>query len=174
MKLINNYKEWIKPEWIDWLLTHNGLQLPKDALTNNELENYCSDVGERDDWFVKWGYKTDTVFSDQYKDELFPFDITFPFIPEDTVKWTFMRYTPGQFLPLHSDDIRFKNERRLLMMLQDYEQGHITIHDEQLVKDYKAGDLFHFVKPDAIHGCANIGRSTRLVLSLVVYNKGKQ
>jgi hypothetical protein len=174
LKLLSNHKEWIQPEWIEWLMTHDGRQLPKDSFEENKLDEECGDMGEKTDWFTKWGYKPEMVFCDQYKEDIFPYKLEFPFIPEKIKKWTILRYTPGQFLPLHSDDVRFENERRLWMPLTDYEPGHITVHDETLIKDYQAGDLFHFTNPDAVHGVANIGKSIRLLLSIVVFDEDTQ
>lgn len=168
---LGNYSDWIRQEWLDYFFTHTGREMPKDSFDKGLIEKECADMGEKTDWFTRWGYTPDAVFCEQFKKDITPFDLDFPWIEESVKKWTVLKYKPGQFLPLHRDDVRFHNERRLWMPLTPYDPGHLYVHDGVLIKDWNVGDLFYFSKPDALHGIANVGSSIRLLLSLVVYNE---
>lgn len=169
MKLISNHKEWIDQAWIDYAIDNQGERMPKDYHDSGELEHAIHDVGERMKWFDEWGIDPSTTFLERFDSSNFPFSPDFSFLPEPNIKWGILKYKPGQFMPLHSDDVRFKNERRLWMPLQDYVDGHITLHSGKFITEYSAGDLFWFDDPNAIHGAANISGITRLVFTIVAF-----
>jgi hypothetical protein len=174
MKLLGNYKNWIKQEWIDYCLAHTGQRMPKDYYDSGELEYATHDVGERLEWFHDWGIDPNTTFLERFDSRDIPFNLDFSWLPEKNVRWGILKYKPGGYMPLHSDDVRFKNERRLWMPMQDYVEGHMVLHDGEYFKNWKSGDLFHFENSDAKHGFANISGVTRLVFTIVVFPEDEQ
>lgn len=65
---------------------------------------------------------------------------------------------------MHVDVDKNNKCRRFWIPLQDYESGHILVMEDELVSNYRKGDVFEFDSPLDYHGSANIGMSTRLVL----------
>jgi hypothetical protein len=170
-----NHKDWIDPAWIEWLLTHSGTLLPKDRLENGTLDSLIHDMGgEEFSWFTKYGYDPHSTFCSQFKwsdpPEKFPFKLEFSFIEGVVKRWVIFKYTPGQFVPMHVDDKRFPGERRFIMPLTPWEPGHIMINNNEYIKDYQVGDLLEFDDAEIEHGAANIGKNTRLLLSIISYD----
>ena len=70
--------------------------------------------------------------------------------------------------PFHIDT--FPGEQKVTrywIACEDHEPGHIFMYDNQVLSNYKAGDVFE-ITPGLWHGAANIGFTTKLSLQLVV------
>lgn len=170
-----NYADWIQPAWINWLLTNKGTYLPKDRTDNGTLDGLIADMGKEEmAWFTEYGYDPNGIFCAQFKwsdpPEQFPYTLEFPFVPGVVKRWVIFKYKPGQFVPMHVDDKRFPGERRFVMPLTPWEPGHIMINNGEYIKDYEVGDLLEFDDAEIEHGAANIGKTTRLLLSIISYD----
>jgi hypothetical protein len=189
MKLVKNYKDWIKQEWIDYFLSVDGSCYPRDA--DPEKEPGMVEAG-----ILNRQPGTDIVINDgneswdpqcvcciTYKQEELPFKVKLPFEIEHPHEWFFMKLKPGMMQPIHQDysitgkmyidGVAVSNKNNVLrywMPLQNYKRGHLFFYDDSLFCDYNAGDLFLHEGEDVWHGGGNIGHSTRLTFNLTVYS----
>jgi hypothetical protein len=167
MEYLGNYAELIQPEWIDFLIKNPGQLLPdnRECLLpdfhpqNVEIQSVWSNENK-----PKWN-----VF--EIPD--LPFTIPWPVKLGNNIDWWVIKMSPGQIMPMHEDPCPDVNHlQRYILALQDYEPGHVLIWDNQLVKDYKKGDLFRFKNPMAAHGGCNLSNTVRLLAYLSVYDAG--
>jgi len=100
-----------------------------------------------------------------------PFDIVPPWLTSDDYYWWLVKMHPSQYMNMHEDPDVEKNVIRYWMPWTDYEPGHVFIIDNELITDYKAGDVFAYKRPQAYHGSANIGYTTRYVLQVSEFFK---
>ena len=169
MQLISKNPNFVKQEWIDWCLQNTGQRMPRDYYNAGEIDHAVHDVGERLKWFSEWGIDPMSTFLERFDSSNCPFEPDFSFLGEPNIRWGILKYKPGWYMPLHSDDVRFKNEKRLWIPMQDYVDGHMVMHGGEYFKDWEAGDVYHFTVEDAIHGAANISGVTRLVFTVVIF-----
>lgn len=190
LKLVGNYKDWIKPEWLEYMANTDGSCFPRDADPEEE-EGMVSaaikgeDPGSGDkiaDGEESWD--PNCVCCITYKQHELPFEVEMPFEIEDEYEWFFMKLKPGMMQPVHQDYAEYgkeyvdgvavsnaQNVKRYWMPLQDYKRGHMFYYDNKIVTDYKAGDLFLHDGEDVWHGGGNIGHMTRYTMNLTVYPK---
>lgn len=167
---LGNYADWIKDEWITYLLNNNGKPLPK-AIPEDKVKSTCF-VGQ-DDFHGReeWNFKDTVCYS--YKEEEFPFKITLPAVEDYTdCEWWFVKYNVGKVQPVHQDlpIEEGLNVNRYWMPIQDFKEGHIFWYEDEQVSHYKKGDLFKFHKSDAWHAGGNMGHHTRLVFNFTTWN----
>lgn len=85
--------------------------------------------------------------------------------------WWAVKYMPGDMQPMHFDPhiIQTQSCVRYTMMLTDFVDGHIFVYDNNMINNYRAGDLFRW--PDAMiyHGAANIAMVPRISLQISYY-----
>lgn len=162
MKFVGNYKDWIKNEWIEYLLTTEGARRPGHAP--------IPDVEE----FKKGpeaGYDLTSTYWHSYDRTNCELNITCPFNPDQEIEWWFIKMYPGNFIPMHRDIFSTDNSPlRYWMPLQDYADGHVFLYKDEFLKDYRAGDLWIYENSDEIHGACNIGYSTRLTFQFTTYD----
>lgn len=184
MKYIGNYRDWLKDEWIDYVNINKGIAQPQEEFVNNDIQGAVQ-RGERAEFcefqqkYGAAGYDLTSLLYYIFDGRNFPFDIGIPPWVEgykEGITGTYFnlfKYNPGHILPIHSDRVtKFENNcRRYWMSWKDYEEGHILIYDNKLIAPYKAGDVFEFTDPFAIHGAANIGMSTRITFQFTIYDK---
>ena len=167
MKYLGNFKHWIKQEWIDYLLTHDGTLRPKTTEENPDSPEFR--IAE------SVGYDLSTVWWQHYTDTSCPLQITLPIETDLSYIWWFIKMKPGNYMPMHRDphvtEQDKENFTRYWMPLQDYQDGHIFIYENNFMKDYKAGDLWTYTDPNAVHGACNIGYSTRLTFQFTTFKK---
>lgn len=166
MKFIGNFAEWIKPEWIEYLLTNDGSKRPSGG-ENPDSEEFRIATSV--------GYDMTKTYWHHYTGIKFPFDVTPPIPTNKEIMWWFIKMTPGQFMPMHRDphvtaDDDKHNCTRYWMPLQDYEPGHVFIYNKDFMVDYKAGDLWTYDTANEIHGAANIGYKPRLTFQFTTYD----
>ena len=166
MRFIGNYKTWIKPEWIERILSTDGFVAPRDVNFSNEGRKAMHESEKR----MYEVYGTDGEFFNLLESSMLDFDIDPPWINED-FHWWITKMKPGQFIPVHSDGPKHMKGKRYWMPLTDWEQGHIFIYEDQSVANYKAGDLWVYNETMAPHGAINIGHSTRLVLQVSTFGE---
>jgi len=173
MKLLGNYKDWITPELWHILTSTDGDCIPvwqPERWTGNDLLDSARILAEK-------GYAHRNHNFQQYNSEskeFQNFDLKMPIpIERQHYHWWFVKYLPGQMQPMHFDPhvTEIKNCLRYTMMLEDYHPGHVFVYDDQLLTNYKAGDLFLW--PDAMiyHGAVNISYKTRYSFQLTAYDQ---
>ena len=66
--------------------------------------------------------------------------------------------------------VEVANPVRYTMFLQDWEPGHIFVYDDQMLSNYKAGDLYEWSDPMIVHGVVNIGFNNRYTLQITMHD----
>jgi hypothetical protein len=182
MKFIGNHSNWLKPEWVKYVLENDGKEMPKwefqengilDAIARGDRAEFC----EFQKKYEEVGYRHDSLLYYVFEQDNFPFELTLPpFVdlkPNQGAYWNLFKYKPGHLLPIHSDRIpKFeKNCVRYWMSWLDWQDGHILVYENTMVADYKAGDTFVFPDPFGVHGAANIGLTTRISFQITVFDE---
>lgn len=191
LEYLGNYSHWIKQEWIDYLMANEGYGLPRDAkydqaedgagLMEACIENKAPDGTLINDGDEAWDPQCVCCIS--YKEKNLPFNPGLPIdIKCDGFEWFFLKLTPGMVQPIHQDQsvmgrkyvdgiaIPDPNVKRYWMPLQDYARGHLFVYNDELIVNYKKGDLFLHQDETAWHGGGNMGHSTRLTFNFTVWN----
>lgn len=175
MKFFGNYKHLIKPEWIDLLLTTKGIPISpfKDHdPSNNEKEKdinlTLAKSKQEYSLFQDGVYGDNLIMAEIFDRRNCPFKLDLEelnqFLNGD---WWIVKQMPGQFMPLHRDTANIHDKNyRFWMPWKDYEAGHVFIHENRLISNYKAGDIYQYNKDNDLHGSANIGFSSRIVLQI--------
>lgn len=156
-----NYSDWLKQEWLDYIISHDGYPGPGGKVPENTYE----ENGKKR--LVKAGYDWASTLWHSYDQDNLPFDIK---PPVDNIKqWWFVRQMPGQIMPMHGDhdDDEATRTIQYWMPTSDYESGHVLIYSDNLMNKYKRGDLYVFDDVQAIHGSCNIGFTPRITLNIV-------
>jgi len=164
MNYIGNFSSWVQDEWVSEILSNPGWSLPKD------LEKDPSVVLNSDErkWF-KAGYKrSDHFFSAFYKEHC-SFDIKAPWSPQSW-DWWIVKMMPGQFIPVHGDlsMATRKNAKSYWMPFQDWEIGHVFMHQDKTITNYKKGDVFEY-DASILHCAVNISLVPRIILQVREY-----
>jgi hypothetical protein len=164
MKFVGNYANWIDAEHLRQLVINSvGQARPRDwpassAIESAEYKKY-NEAGYNLSAINWWVYE---------KDDL-DIDISPPWTT-GTVHWWVTKLYPGQYMPMHTDpDTHGKECNRFWVPLQDYHPGHIFIYNDELIVDYKAGDVYTYFNSTDLHGAANIGHIPRVVLQVTEY-----
>lgn len=164
MKCIGNYSNWIKPEWIEYMMTHSGTPGPSNKVPETEDEH------KQFEYAKSQGYDIGATYWYYFKSEELPFDIAPP-IPTNKYQCWFVKQHPGQFMPMHFDqDFEIEKIRRYWMPVTDYANGHVLLYEKSLITDYKKGDLFLFDNPHALHGSCNIGGEIRITFNIDIWD----
>jgi hypothetical protein len=166
MNYIGNYKNWIKQEYIDFMLSTDGTPRPSGG-RNPDSEEFRK--------AKEHGYDLSQTYWYIYESDTFPFEIKLPFNSNLDSMWWGIKMKPGNFMPVHRDphtyDPALYQVDRYWMALQDWKPGHIFMYDRQVLVDYKAGDVFHYPDAQEIHCACNIGNSVRLTFHFSTYIK---
>ena len=163
MHYVGNYSNWINPEWKETALRLTGKQLheiSKQDIVSNAMADSKKIMGNghTERWL------------NAYSSEFFDMDINPPWTTGN-VFWWIVKMMPGEFLPMHSDP--HVGERtdinRYWVPLTDYEDGHVFLYKDTLMKDYESGDVFAYKDANDLHGACNIGFTPRIALQLTEY-----
>lgn len=173
MKYIGNYKDWITPELMLHLKTHEGDYVPvwqPDRWQGNPI---LDEFREK----ARPVYSNNTPMFHQFNytsKDMKGFDIVLPDFPEKRkhCAWWFVKLLPGEMQAMHIDPhlVEVKNPVRYSMFLQDYEIGHIFVYDDKLLTGYKAGDVYEWSDPMIVHGVINIGFRTRYTMQVTYHD----
>lgn len=164
MEKIGNVSELIQQEWIDYVYENKGLLIPK------ERKKFKPDSKSQQSKFID--YKSDIHYEFFDKDNT-PFNIPRLLVEADEpYKWWITKMNPKNFFMMHNDGFPgISFNRRYWIPLQDYVSGHVFIYEDELVKDYKRGDVFKYDNLMAQHGAVNIGYTPRATLQIAVFEK---
>lgn len=165
MKYLGNYADWIKPEWVEYLLNNTGFPRPENKRLENDFEQ------EQNSAIANQGY-TNSVYWYKFTPENFPFDITMPTGEKPDV-WWFVKMLPGNLIPMHIDqDIEIGKHTNLhWMSLSDYVPGHVFVCNDKLHTGYKKGDLYVLDDANDLHGSCNIGFTPRIIFNFTTYKE---
>ena len=167
MQYIGNYKDWLTDEMINFFTTQRGMGRPaegkKPDSAKEELEYQRA---------IQAGYSPDQIYFYMFDKTNTPFDIIPPFI-DSNYHWWVTKMLPGNFMPMHMDPhtVIQADSKRFWIPLQDFEPGHIFMYENQVITDYKKGDVWSYIDPTALHGAANIGFTPRIVLQISSYSE---
>ena len=156
MKYLGNFKEYINDAWVDEIVS-----LPREW-----PRPFCETSTEHSR-LSEAGYNLSTSHWAVVEPWNVSFKIEFPFL-KNIQHWWCARLFPGQFMPMHVDPLPDKpNGKMYWIPMQDYHSGHVFIIKDELIKDYKKGDVFVFDSVTDYHGSANIGMIPKLTLIVV-------
>lgn len=164
LRYVGNFKDWIQPEWIDFFKQNQGQPRPPSI----PVDEYHTRVYKR---AAESGYDMNAVHFWYFKHTDVPFNIVPPFLEnkDNFHYWWMVKMLPAQYMNMHEDPDVEKKVMRYWMPWTDYEPGHVFIINDELVTDYKAGDVFAYIEQNAYHGSANIGYTPRYVLQVTEF-----
>ena len=169
MIYVGNFKEWLDQNIINTILTTSGDRRP-DPTTYNEtadLQNLWKQANYSPNR-ISW-----EMYYESHLGKFLP-----PFTIDGEYEHWFCKMNPGDMLPLHDD--RFEGKKmqdiidsgktinRYWLACQDMLPGHVFAYEDVLVDNYKAGDMFKFTVPNALHGSCNIGLVPKISYQLTV------
>jgi hypothetical protein len=155
MNYIGNYKEIIPAKLIAYLSANKGLPRPKTSPVN--LINKTT------------GYELTNTYWHIFENQHIPWSIHTPWTT-GRVHWWITKLVPGDIMPMHKDPQTVNtNCARYWIPLQDYVEGHVFIISNNLMTDYKAGDVYAYKFSEEVHGAANISYNPRYVLQVIEF-----
>lgn len=173
MRYVGNFKEWITPELMNHLKSHDGDLTPvwqPDRWQGHPLLDQFREL-------ARPGYsanKHDFQQFNQKSKDMENFNILLPEFPEKRKYcfWWFVKLLPGQMQAMHIDPhlVEVQNPVRYTMFLKDFEPGHIFVYDDKMISNYKIGDVYEWSDPMIVHGVVNIGYSTRYTLQVTMHD----
>lgn len=166
MYFLGNYKDWINPNWIDYIMASRGYGRPLEGPRPDSLEMEQEYAKAR-----AAGYKDTDIYFWMFDKDNVNFEILTPPFVNSNYHWWITKMMPGNFMPMHIDPHTMieKNSKRYWMPFQDWQDGHIFMYKDQVITNYKAGDVFCYQDSNAIHGAVNIGYTPRIVLQVSTY-----
>jgi hypothetical protein len=173
MNYIGNFKEWVTPELMEHLRTHDGdlayVWQPDRWSGHPLLEEYRE--------LARPVYSNSSPVFHQFNgksQDMSNFPITLPSFPEtrSNCHFWFVKLNPGELQAMHIDPhlVEVRNPVRYSMFLEDYQLGHIFVYDDKIVTDYKAGDVFEWSDPMIVHGVVNTSRNVRYTLQVTMHD----
>lgn len=164
MIFIGNYKEWVKDEYVEFMSSNDGTSRPGGG-PNPDSEEFKIATAA--------GYNLTSTYWYIYEPHTFPFELTIPFDNHLDNIWWGIKMNPGNFMPMHTDPHThdFKNCKRYWIAMQDYVPGHIFQYKDEILTNYKKGDIFQYPDANEIHGAANISYTKRLTFHFSTYER---
>jgi hypothetical protein len=175
MDYYGNYQHLIKDKWIEILLSTKGIEISpfqdnddsKDKKEKNIDQTLANNSAE-EDLFKNGPYDDNLIMAEIFDNRNCPFELDLgdlnKYLQGD---WWIVKQAPGQFMPLHRDTTNVHDDNhRFWMPWKDYEAGHVFIHENKFITNYKCGDLYRYDKDNDLHGSVNIGLSHRIVLQI--------
>ncbi len=167
MQYIGNFKEWIDPTWLSEVLINRGTGRPREGQKPDSpemIEEYRKAIDA--------GYKDDTIYFWMFDKSNCSFTIPRPPWIDNNYHWWITKMLPGNFMPIHKDPHTMyqTNSKRYWIPLHDWEPGHIFVYENQVITDYKLGDVWCYMDSNAVHGASNIGYTPRVVLQISTYD----
>jgi hypothetical protein len=173
VKYIGNCAEIIPDSYRKVIETNTGEIRPNLKMSQSANKNdYISK--QRDEW-LNAGYSIDPGSSIEWEmfyqhdfDEILDFSKSPLFKDKKISAWWIPKIRPGKCFPAHRDSFEksHKNITRWWIALNDHEWGHVFMIEDQLIKNYKKGDIFEF--NDHIHGAMNVGTTVKMTLQVLI------
>jgi hypothetical protein len=158
-----NFANWIDPQWRELVLNTVGQARPRDWPPETAAESAEYQKAQ------EAGYDLTAVDWWVYEKHDLSINIDPPWCTGKT-DWWITKLMPGQFMPMHTDPFtHYETCKRYWVPLQDFSPGHLFVYGNELIKDYKAGDVFEYYDSRDTHGAANIGHTPRVILQVTEY-----
>ena len=167
MKYVGNFINIVEPKWIEELLSKDGMFRPRDGKQPDS-----SEMEEEYSIARKAGYDDQGTYFQMFDKTNVSFEVIPPCGNPSNFHWWITKMMPGDFMPMHKDPHTMYqlNCKRYWMPLQDWQQGHIFAYEDEVIVNYRAGDVYEYVNSQALHGAANIGLTPRLVLQFTTHD----
>jgi hypothetical protein len=173
MNYIGNFANWITPELMKHLETHDGdlrnVWQPEKWNGHPLLDEYRIKAEPA----YSHGKSTFHQFANTTED-MKNFKVELPDLPDKrkVTFWWFIKLLPGEMQAMHIDPhlVEVENPIRYTMFLQDWEPGHIFTYDDKMLSNYKAGDVYEWSDPMIVHGVSNISYNTRYTLQITLHD----
>jgi hypothetical protein len=173
MKFISNYSDWITPELMNHLKTHDGDHTPVWQPDRWQGHPILDEYREK----ARWCYSNNSPMFHQFNArsiDMQEFKVTLPELPETRkhIQWWFVKLYPGEMQAMHVDPhlLSVSNPVRYTMFLEDFVPGHIFVYDDKIMSNYKAGDMYEWSDPMIVHGVSNISYTTRYTLQITLHD----
>ncbi len=158
-----NFANWVDPTWRDLVLNKIGQARPRDWPPETAIESAEYRKAQAA------GYDLTAVNWWVYEKQDLNIEINPPWCI-GPVSWWITKLLPGQFMPMHTDPFtHYKQCKRFWVPLQDFVPGHLFVYGNDLIKDYKLGDVYEYFDSSDVHGAANIGHEPRIILQVTEY-----
>ena len=164
MIYLGNFKNKIKQEWIDEILSVPGVISPKDLWTREsphrvdrylESLGYCLDA----EYYI-------VIYANMLSFEKEITDMITELVPEHKgLQWWITKMGPGQFIPLHRDLRISERQERYWMTLTNESPGHLIMYEDEVITKYQAGDTWQLPDSEGQHAAANLGSGVRIALN---------
>lgn len=166
MRFIGNFKDWVDPQWVTEVLGNRGIGRPAEGQKPDTPEMELEYARAR-----AAGYSDDTIYFWMFDKNNTTFQIPKPPFIKNNFHWWITKMLPGNFMPMHVDPHTMyqSNSNRYWIPLHDWEPGHIFMYENQVITNYKLGDVWTYQDSQALHGAANIGFTPRVVLQISEY-----
>lgn len=163
MIYVGNFEDWVNPIWRKLVLERDGQARPRDWPPETAIESAEYRKAQ------EAGYDLTAVNWWIYEKQDLDIDINPPWCTGET-SWWITKLLPGQFMPMHTDPFtHYKNCKRFWVPLQDYKPGHLIVYGDNIISNYKTGDVYTYINSTDIHGAANIGHEPRVILQVTEY-----
>ena len=191
MNYIGNQREWITEDLLHILHTRKGDSVPIWDPKRGQGHPLLEQVTEQGmKWFGEYMPEQYFHIFNAKSPDIQDYNFVLPKLPivGKNVFWWFVKLLPGELQLMHYDmhvlgvfheDNKFsqvtkcveiKNPRRYTMFLQDWQPGHIFVWKDQMIANYKAGDIFEWSDPELLHGVSNISFTPRLTLQITSHD----
>lgn len=148
MKHIGNQNHWIPEELLKTITTTQGVT--KSLYNEPTLSDRYRKLAEP--WFSS-GQQTYQEFS---VDLAFD-DLQLPEVRKH-ITYSIIKLNPGQLQFLHNESFdKTKNPVRYTMFLTDWSIGHIFEYGDEMLSEFKKGDIFQWTDPEIEYCLVNIG-----------------
>lgn len=164
MIYLGNFKNKIKQEWIDEILSIDGIISPRDL--------WGSEVPHTEDRHLEsLGYRLTAeyyivIYAGMLSFEKEINDMIFELVPEHKeLQWWVTKMGPGQFIPLHRDLRIAERQERYWMTLTNESPGHLIMYEDEVITKYQVGDTWQLADSEGRHAAANLGSGIRIALN---------
>lgn len=164
MKYLGNYSGWISPTWLEEIESTPG----KDMYLESNLQSCNTARHEEYARCLEAKWDMTRKFWTHHNSDNVSFNITPPWV-NSRYEWWIVKLMPGEVIPVHVDIDADVACNRFWMPLLDYQPGHIFFLEDNVILDYKAGDLYQYDTSTSLHGSANFGYSQRITLLVTEY-----
>lgn len=167
MKFIGNFADWIDPRWCEEVCNTRGYGRPKEGPSPDTLE-----MAKEYEKAKVAGYSDTAIYFWMFDKNNVNFEISQPPWISSKFHWWITKMLPGNFMPMHVDPHTFyqTNSKRFWIALTNWHPGHIIMYEDVVLTNYKIGDVWEYTDSTAIHGAANIGHDTRVILQVSTYD----
>lgn len=156
-----NFKKVFDTISIPYLLTHTPPTDPVSSLSDDALSTFLAP-------YIAAGYDSSIPYFNSIHQNNSNISFELPPFMSEPYTWWITKMLPGNIMPMHVDAhlSELTDPTCYWIPLMDWQPGHIFMYEDTVITNYKAGDVWEFSNPAAMHGSCNIGLTPRLILSI--------